>query len=470
MEAAKHSNANTDTPHPPVRVLIIDDNEDILLAARLLLKQHGATVYTSCDPADIPGLLDRNQFDVILLDMNFTEDVSGGHEGFYWLERIHGMDPDAVVVFITAYGDVETATRAIEMGATDFVLKPWQNQKLWATISAAADLRRSRSEANSLRERQKQLSADLDQPFHDFIGVSPVMKQVFRTIKKVSVADANVLILGENGTGKELVARAIHRGSNRADEVFITVDIGALQDSLFESELFGHVQGAFTGATEDRAGRFETADGGTLFLDEIGNLPLALQSKLLSVLEKREVTRLGSNRARHVNIRLLAATNEPLQKLVEDGRFRLDLLYRLNTVEIHLPPLRERSEDIPLLANHFAAKYAKKYHHQRISLDESAMQVLTEYSWPGNVRELQHAIERAVIMADGAVLTDRDFPGSLLVKSAPAGTGSGGALEAMERATIVDILRKYDRNVSRAANELGLTRASLYRRMKKYGL
>jgi DNA-binding NtrC family response regulator len=470
MNSSHQTNRTALNEQEPARVLVVDDNEDILLAARMLMKQHGTKIHTTSDPHRIPELMQSEVFDVILLDMNFTQDVSGGHEGFFWLERILGIDPEAVVVLITAYGDVDMAARAIQEGATDFVLKPWQNEKLRATISAAANLRRSRNEARDLRQRQKQLSADLDQPFHDIIGVSAPMKYVFRTIEKVAATDANVLVLGENGTGKELVARAIHRHSKRAKEVFITVDMGALSGTLFESELFGYVRGAFTDAREDRAGRFETADKGTLFLDEIGNLPVSLQAKLLSVLEKRQVTRLGSNVPKPIDIRLVSATNMPTHQQVADGAFRQDLLYRLNTVEIHLPSLRDRKEDIPLLANHFVKKYARKYRRNARRIDASALTLLTNYLWPGNVRELQHAIERAVIMADGEVLSRRDFPLSLTdFPPMIDGGGNGRSLEQVERAAIVETLRRHGNNVSHAARELGLTRASLYRRLKKYG-
>ncbi|MCK4417207.1 MAG: sigma-54-dependent Fis family transcriptional regulator, partial [Candidatus Latescibacteria bacterium] len=391
------------------KVLVVDDDEDVLHAARLLLKQYVALVHTEKNPEMIPTLLRNESYDVVLLDMNFTKDATSGHEGFLWLNRILEIDPSAVVVLITAYGDVEMAVRAIKEGATDFVLKPWQNEKLLATLSAALNLRQSRMEVDNLRLRQRQLTADLDQPFHDFIGVCPAMQQVFATIEKVAKTEANVLILGENGTGKELVARALHRQSNRANEVFISVDMGALTETLFESELFGHIKGAFTDAKEDRAGRFEIASGGTLFLDEIGNLSLALQAKLLTVLENRQVTRLGSNKPRPVDIRLICATNRPIHEMATQEKFRQDLLYRMNTVEIHLPPLRERLEDIPLLVDHFLGIYGKKYQKPPKRVGSATLKKLEKYHWPGNIRELQHAIERAVIMSDSQVLGPSDF-------------------------------------------------------------
>ena len=452
------------------KILVVDDDEDVLLAARLFLKQHVALVHTEKDPERIPGLLKNESYDVILLDMNFTKDATSGHEGFHWLDKILESDPSAVVVLITAYGDVEMAVRAIKEGATDFVLKPWQNEKLLATLSAAMHLRQSRREVNDLRLRQQQLSADLDQHFQDFIGVCPAMQHVFAAIGKVAKTDANVLILGENGTGKELVARALHRQSNRANEVFISVDMGALTETLFESELFGHVKGAFTDAKEDRAGRFEIASGGTLFLDEIGNLSLPLQAKLLTVLENRQVTRLGSNKPHPVDIRLICATNRPIHEMATQETFRQDLLYRMNTVEIPLPPLRERIGDIPLLVDHFLRIYGKKYGKPPRRVHAAALKKLEKYHWPGNVRELRHAIERAVIMSDSQVLQPSDF-----FFAAPEAREEGLVfeqynLEEVEKTVIRKALSKHGGNVSQAAKELGLTRTSLYRRLERYGL
>ena len=336
--------------------------------------------------------------------MNFTLDATSGTEGFTWLERILQIDPSAVVILITAYGDVEMAVRAVKVGATDFVLKPWQNEKLLATISSALNLRHSRLEVDRLRSRQQQLNQDIDQRYPEMIGISPAMQTVFGTIEKVAATEANVLILGENGTGKELVARALHRQSPRSDDVFISVDLGAIAETLFESELFGHVKGAFTDAKENRAGRFELASGGTLFLDEIGNLSLAMQAKLLSALEHRKVTRLGSNAVRDIDIRLICATNTPIYEMVSQNRFRQDLLYRMNTVEIHLPPLRERFEDIELLVEHFLASYTKKYKKTVKGLSAAALKKLQRYHWPGNIRELRHTLERAIILADSKLL------------------------------------------------------------------
>ena len=452
------------------KVLVIDDDEDVLHAARLFLKQHFVAVHTEKNPEMLPGLLKNEDYDVILLDMNFTRDVSSGSEGFYWLNQILTVAPSAVVVLITAFGDVEMAVQAIKAGATDFVLKPWQNEKLLATLSAAMNLRQSRAEVNHLKMQQQQLSADLDQQFQDFVGASVGMQNIFATVKKVAQTDANVLILGENGTGKELVARELHRQSQRGKEVFISVDMGALSETLFESELFGHVKGAFTDAKEERAGRFEIASGGTLFLDEIGNLSLPLQAKLLTALQNRQITRLGSNQARPIDIRLICATNMPIHDLVAQKKFRQDLLYRINTVEIKLPPLRERVEDIPLLVDHFLRLYSKKYQKTLKRVNAATLKKLEKYAWPGNVRELQHALERAVILGEEQVL----HPGDFLLLSAEAKEDGlifdNYNLEEVEKAVIRRTISKHGGNISQAARELGLTRTSLYRRLEKYGL
>ncbi|HMK39371.1 MAG TPA: sigma-54 dependent transcriptional regulator [Bacteroidota bacterium] len=452
------------------KILIIDDDADVLTAARLFLKQHADLVHAERDPALLPGLLRNEAYDIVLLDMNFTRDVSSGTEGFFWLDRILQIDPSSVVVLITAYGDVEMAVRAIKAGASDFVLKPWQNERLLATLMAAMAIRRSRLEVEHLRSRQQLLSSDLDQGFQEFIGSGAAMQEVFGTIQKVARTDANVLILGENGTGKELVARELHRRSARAQEVFFSVDMGALSETLAESELFGHVRGAFTDAREDRPGRFEIASGGTLFLDEVGNLPLSLQSKLLTVLQNREVTRVGSNKSRPIDIRLISATNVPLNVLVEQKSFRQDLLYRLNTVEISLPPLRERVEDIPLLANHFLFIYSRKYQKSLAGVTPATMRKLEKYRWPGNVRELQHAVERAVIMSDSRSLQPSDFFFPAQARAPDTLTIERFDLEDVEKTVIRKALAKHRGNVSQAAHELGLTRAALYRRLEKYAL
>ncbi|MFQ5606146.1 MAG: sigma-54-dependent transcriptional regulator, partial [bacterium] len=449
-------------------ILVVDDDEDVLLAARLFLKNHFNLVHTVKDPQALPIQLKNEKYDVILLDMNFAKGASSGKEGFYWLNKIFEIDHSAVVVLVTAYGDVQMAVRAIKEGAIDFVLKPWQNEKLLATISAAMNLRRSRLEAENLRSQKMQLNADLAQPFHDFIGESETMQQVFVTIEKVAKTDANVLITGENGTGKELVARELHRQSARANDVFISVDMGAISETLFESELFGHVKGAFTDAREDRAGRFEIASGGTLFLDEIGNLPVPLQAKLLTVLQSRQVFRLGSNIPKAIDVRLICATNKPIRDLVAQNKFRQDLLYRIKTVEIPLPPLRERQEDIPLLLDYFLNHYSQKYQKLLKRVNAATLKKLQKYHWPGNVRELQHAVERAVIMSDSQVLQPLDFffdPGQ------PKEEGlvfDRYNLEEVEKIVIQKALSKHSGNISKTARELGLTRTSLYRRLEKY--
>ncbi|MDZ7604440.1 MAG: sigma-54 dependent transcriptional regulator [Cyclobacteriaceae bacterium] len=454
------------------KILIIDDNEDLLRAARLFLKRHFSQIDIEKNPESIPAILNNEQYDVILLDMNFTKDVSSGHEGFYWLEKILDIDPSAVVVLITAYGDVQMAVRAIKQGAIDFVLKPWENEKFLATILSAMKLRESRLEVESLKSVQQVMSADADNKFQDIIGRSAVMNQVLKTIDRVAGTDANVLILGENGTGKEVIARAIHRHSHRNQEAFIGVDMGAISETLFESELFGHVRGAFTDAKEDRPGRFEAAHKGSLFLDEIGNLSFPLQSKLLSALQSRHVTRVGSNKQKEVDIRLICATNMPIFDMVKENKFRQDLLYRINTIEIEIPPLRDRLDDIPLLAVHFLNIYAQKYKKNVRAISEAGMKILQKYQWPGNVRELQHTLERAVIMSNGQVLNPEDlFFNTSSTRTEDASLSlEDYHLEEVEKILIRKVLKKYDGNITQASNELGLTRSSLYRRLEKYGL
>lgn len=450
------------------KILMIDDDEDVLLAAKMLLKKQNHHVIIEKNPNKIPFLLNNDTYDVILLDMNFSKDITSGKEGFYWLEKILEKDPQAVVILITAFGDVEMAVKALKQGATDFVLKPWQNEKLISTISTAIRLRQSYSEVDKLRKAKEMLEEQISKPFGEIIGKSPAIHEVFGLIDKVAKTDANVLILGENGTGKELIARAIHQRSLRKDNSFVSVDMGAITETLFESELFGHKKGAFTDAREDRPGRFELANGGTLFLDEIGNLSLSLQSKLLSALQARQVTRVGSNQATPVDIRLICATNMPLHQMVKEGTFRQDLLYRINTVEIKVPPLADRMEDIPLLAQHYLDHYAKKYHKSVSTISPGATDKLKRYAWPGNIRELQHSIERAVIMTDSPSLQESDFLFSRPVSSSASPETLN--LDEVEKAAIVKALSLYSGNISKAADELGLTRASLYRRMEKYGL
>lgn len=453
------------------KILIIDDDEDVLFAAKMLLKKYAKEVIIEKNPKKIPFLMNNDTYDVILLDMNFSKDITSGKEGFYWLEQIIERDPKAVVILITAFGDVEMAVKALKLGATDFVLKPWQNEKLIATLSTAGKLKKSYKEVEHLKTAKKQLEEEVNQPFKDIIGESDAIKSVFKLIDKVAETDANVLILGENGTGKELISRAIHLKSQRKDNVFVGVDMGAITETLFESELFGHKKGAYTDAKEDRKGRFEIANKGTLFLDEIGNLSLPLQSKLLTAIQNRQITPIGSNKILNVDIRLICATNMPLYEMVEDSTFRQDLLYRINTVEIRLPALRERVEDIPLLANHFVKTYSSKYRKQNKKLSSAAISKLQKYHWPGNIRELQHAIERAVIMSDENSLVPEDFF-FINQKSdnKSASLDDQLNLEEVEKTVIQKAINRNAGNISQAAKELGLTRASLYRRLEKHGL
>lgn len=452
------------------KILAVDDNEDILFSLRLLLRPHVEKIVTFNSASSIQDVLKNEEFDVILLDMNFTKDAISGQEGFFWLKKILEIDPDAVVLFITAYGDIEKSVRAIKEGASDFILKPWQNEKLLATINSALNLRKSKKEIEKLKTRQKAINNMNNKTFKDFIGVSSEMQKVYTTISKVAATDASVLILGENGTGKELVARALHNNSQRSEEPFVSVDLTSISESLFESELFGHTKGSFTDAKADRPGRFEIASGGTLFLDEIGNLPLPLQAKILTMLERREVTRVGSNKPISIDIRLICATNMPLHQMIEEGKFRQDLLYRINTVEIDLPPLRERFGDIPLLAIHFFQVYSKKYKKPLRGFTKEAMKRLEEAAWPGNVRELQHVIERAVIMTESEWINPDDLQLRVLNK-APEELGLDNyELDKVEKTIILKVMKMYQGNISKAAAELGLTRTSLYRRMEKYGL
>jgi two-component system response regulator HydG len=452
------------------RILVVDDEEDILVAARLLLKRHFASVQTIPDPTRLPDLVRQAAFDVLLLDMNFTIGVDDGAAGLKWLSEVITMDPQAVVVLVTAHSGVELAVQAMKQGAADFVTKPWENERLVATLLAAANLRRSRLETVELRKRNRGLAAATRTEI-EVIGTSPAALQVFETIRRAAPTDANVLILGENGTGKELVAREIHRHSLRTDDVFLRVDLGALSPQLFESELFGHRRGAFTDAREDRIGLFRTATGGTLFLDEIGNVPLHLQSKLLTALERREVVPVGSDKPEPIDVRLISATNLAAEHLADANRFRQDLFYRINTVEIRLPPLRERREDIPLLLEHFIAIYAQKYNFPAKRLSATALDELTAHTWPGNVRELRHAVERAVILSDGAILETGDFSPIAPRADVPVShSADTSRLDVVERSAVARALSESSGNISRAAAALGLTRASLYRRKTKYGL
>ncbi len=451
------------------KILIVDDDRDILETARMFLKQEFSSVTIEQDPTKIPALIKAANYDVILLDMNFKIGVNDGEEGFHWLSQILKIDPQAVVILITAYGEVDLAVKAMKQGATDFVLKPWKNQKLLGTIMAALQLRKSKLEIENLKLTQEKLSDVIDQPYMDFIGESPAIKRVHELIDRVATTDADVLILGENGTGKELVARAIHRNSARKQKVFISVDLGAITETLFESELFGHVKGAFTDAKQDKPGRFELANGGTIFLDEIGNLSLGLQSKLLTVLQNRKIQRVGGTQEIPVNFRLICATNMPLNEMVYEKKFRQDLLYRINTVEIRVPALRERQDDIPLIADHFLNVYGKKYKRPGMKIDKSVMQKMRKYFWPGNIRELQHAVERAVILSEDKHIERAEL---LINPTAlkPKMEQTPRTLEEMEKLFILQSLDDNDGNVSQTAITLGMTRTALYRRMKKHGI
>lgn len=439
-------------------VLVVDDDPDVLTAARLLLQQHFQQVMTAEDPNEIEVMLSKGHIDVFLIDMNFAIGRNTGEEGLKWLDRILAVDADAVVVLMTAFGDLNTAVQAMRDGAADFILKPWQNDKLVATLSVAAKLRQSRATVNALSQLP---------PSGDLIAVSPQMRDVMKIVARVAPTDANVLIRGENGTGKELIAQALHRQSARADKLLATIDLGAVAESLFESELFGHKKGAFTDATSDRAGRFQAADQGTLFLDEIGNLPAASQTKLLRVLESREVLPLGGDQPVPIDVRLIAATNQPLEQLVREGRFREDLLYRINTIEIALPALRERVDDIEALVNHFVAIYGRKYRLDEKTVSPTAMSALRRYQWPGNVRELSHAVERALILSENDELDTADF--RLTAEAATASPASLN-LAANERRMVTEALEVAGGNISHAAAALGITRAALYRRIEKFDL
>ena len=451
----------------PCDLLIIDDDPEVLLAAELVLKKHFPSVTTTPEPQRIPELLGQRSFDVILLDMNFSAGMTSGQEGLSWLKRAQSIAPETKVILMTAYGGIEAAVNAMREGAADFVVKPWDNAKLIATVSAVSKLARADREVANLRRRQRSLNEYSARGFDTIVGNSPGLRQVLASIDKVAATDANVLVLGENGTGKELVARAIHGRSLRNDQVFVSVDLGAIAETLFESELFGHRKGAFTDAREDRAGRFEVATGGTLFLDEIGNLSLQMQAKLLGALETMTVARVGSDKPIKVDARVICATNLTPESLRDAAHFRQDLLYRINTIEIRVPPLRERAEDIPLIVAHYAALYSRKYNKAELRLDAQAMQRLKSYHWPGNVRELRHTIERLVIMSDNGVAQ----ADALLMPSAVAPAEAATLnLEELEKQTIQKAIAQHQGNLSKAAESLGLGRTTLYRKMTRYGL
>lgn len=448
-------------------ILIVDDDVAIRTAAQMFLKQLFSMVLATGDPEDIPSLMEEGSFDVILLDMNFAPGKNDGSEGMQWLRRILEKDPGSVVVFITAYGGVDLAVKAMRTGAFDFIVKPWQNDKLLNVIRTALKMKESKRAELKYRHRQEVLQADMDQQSGMIIGQSLAMEKIYRTIEKVAATNANILLLGENGSGKELIAREIHRNSERREEVFIGVDVGAIPTSLFESELFGHAKGAFTDAKQFKPGRLEIASGGTLFLDEIGNLSTPLQAKLLSVLENRKVTRLGEHQARSIDIRLISATNMQLYEMTGTGDFREDLLYRINTVEIRVPPLRERTGDILLLANYFLEFYSRKYNKSGLRIPGSVMKRLENYSWPGNIRELRHAVERSVILSEGQVL---DFGDLSMGRFMREEENESLNLKEMERRYILKAISKNRGNITKAAADLGLARAALYRRLNKHGL
>lgn len=449
------------------KILIIDDNEDVLFALNLLLEPYTEKIKVTTSPARIEHFMDTFNPDVILLDMNFSRDASSGQEGFFWLGKILQKDPQAVVLFITAYADTEKAVRAIRSGATDFIPKPWEKEKLLATISSAIRLRQSRSEVTSLKQQLTALSSP-EEPV-ELIGRSEAMLEVIRTIEKISGTDANILLLGENGTGKDLIAKAICQNSPRSSAPFVPIDLGAIPETLFESELFGYEKGAFTDARKDKAGRMETASGGTLFLDEIGNLSMSMQSRLLTAIEKRQISRLGATQVRNIDIRLICATNADIHNMVTNGTFRQDLLYRINTIEIHIPPLRERGQDILLLAGHFLKRYCYKYKKDIRGFTRDTQQKLLHYNWPGNVRELQHAVERAVILASGSMLQPENFMLRPPRYSAGPETETLNLME-LEKQTIEKAMKKCEGNISRAAELLGITRFTLYRKLEKYNL
>jgi len=449
------------------KILIVDDNKSVLTALEMLLQTEFESVFCLSNPAGLLATIKKHNFDIVLLDMNFNAGINSGNEGIFWLHEIQKYDATISVIMITAFGDIELAVKAVKEGAFDFILKPWNNNKLITTLHAAMKLRKSRVENISLVNTAATLKQQLKQPTQSIIGQSDSMKRVMDMVKKVAKTDANIFITGENGTGKELIAREIHRYSNRANELMLSVDMGSISESLFESELFGHTKGSFTDAQEDRIGKFETANKGTLFLDEIGNLSLSMQAKILSVLENRSVTKLGNNTAVPIDIRLISATNKDLNSMIQQSLFREDLLYRINTITIKLPPLRERENDVLLLAEFYLHKYSAKYDKQGLKINQKATQKLLNYSWPGNVRELQHSIEKAVILADDRVLGESSF--NLNNDHADLDLNlQNSTLEEMEKAMILASIKKEQGNMSNVAKNLGITRQTLYNKLKRY--
>ncbi|MDR2039218.1 MAG: sigma-54 dependent transcriptional regulator [Bacteroidales bacterium] len=445
------------------KILIIDDNEDVLFALNLLLEPYVESVRVSTDPARIAHFMEQYHPDVILLDMNFRRDASSGQEGFQWLQKILDIDPQAVVILMTAYADTEKAVQAVKAGATDFIPKPWEKDKLLATLSSALKLKESRNEVISLK---KQVEVYQNEPMEEIIGESETMMQVFEMIDKLSDTDTNILVLGENGTGKDLIARAVYHHSPRSGQVFSSIDLGSIPDTLFESELFGYEKGAFTDAKKDKPGRMEAASGGTLFLDEIANISLPMQAKLLTAIEKKQISRLGSNKVIPIDVRFICATNADIYQQVEEGLFRQDLLYRINTIEIHIPPLRDRGNDVILLAEHFTQRFMMKYKKDIKGLSKEAKNKLLAYSWPGNVRELQHAVERALILSGGNLLQADDFI-LQLPRSRKTRNDEILNLATIETEAIEKAMERTGGNVNKAAELLGITRFALYRKLKK---
>src|SRR5664279_4039635 len=450
-------------------LLIVDDNKSVISALEMMLQYEVEKVISISSPKRIHEILEQNEIDIVLLDMNFQAGVNSGNEGLFWLKEILKHDGNLSVVMITAYGDVELAVKALREGAFDFILKPWDNDKLLATINAAWKLRTSRKEALTLKNDYQFLKKEIKRTEDKIVlGASPTMINVMNIVRKVAATDANVLITGENGTGKELVAREIHNLSKRNNELMVSVDMGSITETLFESEMFGHVKGAFTDAKEDRSGKFETAHKGTLFLDEIGNLSLQSQAKLLSALQNRYIVRIGSNRQIPTDIRLICATNCILPARVSEGLFREDLLYRINTIQIEVPPLRDRVDDIPVLAFHFLRVYSEKYNKPGKRLSTHSLEKLANYQWPGNIREMQHSIEKAVILADTSVIGPSDFAFNTISKGVIE--NDTATLEEMEKKLISESIKKHDNNLSTVASKLGITRQTLYNKLKKYDL
>ena len=451
-------------------LLIVEDNKEILEALELFLEDEFNLVTGLKSPNLIISTLQSGSYDLVLLDMNFSAGVVTGNEGLYWLKEILKVDPAISVIMMTAYGDVELAVKAMKNGAVDFIIKPWDNDKLLATLRTALKLRESNREIEKLRNRQDQLTAELDQQYADIIVQCPQMTRVMEIVEKVSKTDVNILITGENGTGKGLIAREIHKRSSRSKEAMITVDMASVPLTLFESEMFGHKKGAFTDAKLDRIGRFETASGGTLFLDEIGNLSMNMQAKVLYVLQERHVIPLGSNRVVPIDVRLICATNKSLDKMVMEGLFRQDLLLRINTIQIDLPPLRERGSDIELMAGYFLAKYASKYDRGKLSFAKESLMAMRSYSWPGNIRELEHSVEKAVILAEGNMVKPEDLYLKKLPGSALNPADLDGSYGDFEKEIIRKALLRHMGNMTSAARELGISRQTIYNKMKRYGL